>query len=138
VGLSRFVRFNVVGVVGFILQLGVLALLTRWNSVSPLVATGVAVEAAILHNFCWHERWTWADRPVAGRARLARLARFHLTNGLVSIAGNLVIVAALSGLNVIVANAFAVVACSLVNFAAGDRLVFATRFRAARSSPTYL
>jgi putative flippase GtrA len=124
VGLSRFLRFNAVGVLGFVLQLGVVALLTRWTAASPLLATAVAVEAALLHNFFWHERWTWAERPAAGRARVARLGRFHLTNGLVSIVGNIAIVAAASGLNVIVANVIAVAVCSLVNFEAGDRLVF--------------
>jgi putative flippase GtrA len=134
VGLSRFVRFNAIGVVGFILQLGVVALLTRWNSASALVATALAVEAAVLHNFFWHERWTWADRPVAGRDRLARLGRFHFANGLVSIAGNVAIVFLLAPVassfsrtyGLIGANAIAVLICSLVNFAAGDRLVFSS------------
>ena len=27
----------------------------------------IAVEAAVLHNFGWHERWTWRDRPRAGQ-----------------------------------------------------------------------
>jgi putative flippase GtrA len=131
VGLSRFVRFNAVGAAGFAVQLAIVWFLSETASgfTGPWGAaaiTALAVEAAILHNFFWHERWTWADRPVAGRARLARLAWFHLTNGLVSITGNLVIVAALSGSNVIVANAIAVAVCSLVNFEAGDRLVFSS------------
>jgi putative flippase GtrA len=140
VGLSRFLRFNVVGVAGFTVQLGVawfLAVVSGFSRTGPAswqlaVITAVAVEAAILHNFYWHERWTWADRPVAGRDRLTRLVRFHLTNGLVSIVGNLSIVFVLSlvvsgfsrTFGLLAANAIAVVACSLVNFAAGDRLVF--------------
>jgi putative flippase GtrA len=148
------VRFNAIGVAGFALQLAVVAMLTGACGVPPLIATVIAVETAILHNFFWHERWTWADRPAAGRDRLVRLVRFHLTNGLVSIAGNVAIVAGLSSMasgfgrtyGLLGANAIAVLVCSLVNFAAGDWLVFATPNpqstmgivrppRAAQSSP---
>lgn len=138
---SRFVRFNLVGAAGFGVQLAVVFLLSHVESgfsrtVQVAAVTAIAVEAAILHNFVWHERWTWADRPAAGRGRLARLGAFHLANGLVSIVGNVVIVRLLAGVNPIAANAIAVAICSLVNFAAGDRLVFPTSPRAAQSSPT--
>jgi dolichol-phosphate mannosyltransferase len=123
VTLERFCRFNAVGIAGFAVQLGVVAMLAAC-SIAPVIATLVGVEAAVLHNFFWHERWTWADRP--GGSRLARLARFHAANGLISIVGNVVIVALLAGLNPVVANAIAVSVCSLVNFAAGDRLVFSS------------
>ncbi|MGH9311625.1 MAG: GtrA family protein [Vicinamibacterales bacterium] len=146
-GLQRYLRFNAIGVAGFVVQLAVVALLTDMCRATPLLATAIAVEAAVLHNFFWHERWTWADRPCAGRARLARLGRFHLANGLVSIVGNLAVVATLAGLNPIAANAIAVLACSIVTFAAGDRLVFSPgpwpasglsqSLRAGQSSPTY-
>jgi len=139
VGLSRFLRFNAVGVAGFAVQLAAVWLLSVASGFSRTdqtwqlaVISAVAVEAAILHNFFWHERLTWADRPVAGRDRLNRLVRFHLTNGLVSIVGNLAIVFVLSPVvsgfsrtyGLLVANAIAVLVCSLVNFAASERVVF--------------
>ena len=34
--------------------------------VNYLMATLVAVEAAILSNFVWHYRWTWRDRSGSG------------------------------------------------------------------------
>ena len=45
------------------------------------VAMPVAVEAAVLTNFFWHERWTWHDR-VQASGRWSRLLRFHITNGI--------------------------------------------------------
>lgn len=123
----RFARFNTVGVLGFAVQLAVLALLTR-GGVHYLAATAIAVEAALLHNFAWHERWTWRERASKGRARALRLARFHALNGVVSLAGNLLLMAALVGaLDVppIPANAIAVTVCAMVNYFAADRLVFA-------------
>jgi len=122
----RFARFNAVGVLGFGVQLAVLALLLR-AGVHYLAATAIAVEAALLHNFAWHERWTWSDRPSTGRARALRLARFHALNGGVSAAGNLLLMAALVGaLHVapLCANAIAVTVCAMLNFWAADRVVF--------------
>lgn len=122
----RFLRFNGVGVAGFALQLGLLAALL-FAGVHYLVATALAVEAAVLHNFAWHERWTWRDRPATGRSRLARLWRFHALNGLVSLVGNVALMRVLVGafgMPAIPANLIAVLACSLVNYLASDRLVF--------------
>ena len=122
----RFVKFNSVGVAGFALQIAVLAALLH-GGVHYLAATALAVECAILHNFLWHERWTWRDRPAAGRGRLHRLWRFHALNGLVSLIGNVALMrlfVGTVGLPPIPANLLAVLACALVNYFASDRLVF--------------
>jgi putative flippase GtrA len=126
---QRFLRFNLVGVIGFVLQFAVLAILLRVG-LHYLVATAIAVEAAVLHNFAWHDRWTWKDRPAPGSVRLVRLGRFHLLNGLVSLAGNLAIMRLLVGtfgMPTLPANLIAVLVCAAVNYAASDRLVFSTR-----------
>jgi|SRR6478672_4029440 len=122
----RFWRFNGVGALGFAVQLGVLALLLRLG-VHYLLATLVAVEAAVLHNFLWHERWTWRDRPAAGRARLDRVWRFHALNGAISLGGNLLLMRLLVGslgMPAIPANLCAVLACAVLNYGVSDRLVF--------------
>ncbi len=127
--MRRWFVFNVVGVAGFAVQLGLLALLLHVG-VPYLGATALAVEAAVLHNFVWHERWTWRDRPSSGIGRALRLWRFHLLNGVVSMAGNIVIMAVLVGsfhVPPLGANAVAVAACAIVNYVAGDRLVFVAR-----------
>jgi dolichol-phosphate mannosyltransferase len=115
-----------VGVLGFAVQVGLLSLLVH-AGLHYLLATVLAVEAAILHNFAWHERWTWIDRPAAGRARIARLWRFHALNGVVSLAGNLLLMRALVGtaaMRPLAANLVAALACAVVNFLAAGRLVF--------------
>jgi putative flippase GtrA len=123
---SRFLKFNGVGAIGFALQLALLALLLRLG-LHYLAATAIAVELTVLHNFYWHERWTWRDRPADDRIRLHRLWRFHATNGLVSLTGNLVLMrlmVGLVGMPPLPANLLAVLACALINFTASDRLVF--------------
>lgn len=125
----RFLRFNGVGVAGFVLQIAVLAVLLRLD-VHYLLATALAVECAVLHNFFWHERWTWADRPATGRARLLRLGRFHALNGLVSLVGNLLLMRVLVGtfgIPAIPANVLSVLACAAINYFGSDRIVFAAR-----------
>jgi putative flippase GtrA len=127
----RWTTFNVVGLAGLVVQLGVLALLTRARVPVPL-ATALAVEAAVLHNFFCHQRWTWRDRPSVGsRATFARLARFHAVNGIVSLVGNVAITVALVrvGLHPVIANLASIIACSVVNFAAGEWLVFRSTCR---------
>ncbi len=123
----HFLRFNIVGAIGIAVQLGVLELLRR-AGVNYLIATVIAVEAAILHNFVWHQRYTWRDRPVAStRGRLLRLLRFHITNGVVSLLGNVLLMRWLVGgmnLPVLPANLVAIAACWLLNFILSDRVVF--------------
>ena len=73
---------------GMVVQLVALALINRWTGGHYLVASAVAIELAVLHNFVWHVHYTWCDRR-DDPAVLSRLLRFHLSNGLVSIVGNL-------------------------------------------------
>jgi putative flippase GtrA len=123
-----WVKFNAVGVLGIPVQLSVLALLKSGLGFHYLIATAIAVETAVLHNFTWHERWTWIERTQAAPGGLTgRLVRFHLTNGLVSICGNLVVMWILVswlGVAYLAANLVAMGVCATANFVASDRLVF--------------
>src|SRR5215813_8707138 len=84
-------KFNMVGLFGMSVQLIVLTFLKAGLKVGYLAATVIAVETAVLHNFVWHERWTWVERTRKRTAGvLDRLVRFHLANGLISIGGNVV------------------------------------------------
>jgi putative flippase GtrA len=124
----RWAIFNAVGVLGFCVQLGVLTLLLQ-GGLHYVAATTLAVEAAILHNFCWHTRWTWGDRPRTDR--LTRLWRFHLANGLISLAGNagaMWVLVGMAGMPPLPANLVAVGCCAVVNFLISDRLVFSDAF----------
>jgi putative flippase GtrA len=124
----RWLPFVSVGALGFAFQLTVLGLMTRLTPTPYVLAVGIAVEAAILHNFFWHERWTWRDRRTGGPTAAAlRLLRFNGASGLVSLIGNVVLTAALVEawhLPVVVANVVAVGAMSLANFLVADRWVF--------------
>ncbi|MGB9237147.1 MAG: GtrA family protein [Terriglobales bacterium] len=127
-GLVRWLKFNFVGGIGIFVQLAALTLFRAGLHLDYLLATGLAVETAVIHNFLWHERFTWRDRPSAHiRQSLVRFAKFNATNGAVSIVGNLLIMRALVGglqMNYVAANLIAVAVCSLVNFVLSNWLVF--------------
>jgi putative flippase GtrA len=129
--LRRAVRFYAVGGVGIGVQLAALALLKSAAGIHYLVATALAVEIALLNNFAWHERWTWRDRTRSAGGVGRRLLRFHISNGLLSIGGNLVFMRLLVGawgVPYLAANVASIAACAVLNFLASEWFVF----RAAR------
>ena len=126
----RWLKFSAVGLIGVGVQLAVLATLTKFG-LNYLLATAVAVEIALLHNYAWHRRWTWADRE----ARSGRLLRFHLANGLVSLISNLVwmrVLTGVLGVPAVPANLAAITVTSLLNFVLGERWVFTQSAEGAR------
>jgi len=123
----RMLKFSAVGAVGIAVQFIVLFGLVKLH-IDYLIATAMAVESAIVHNFLWHQQFTWSDRdgkhwPVM----VKRLFRFHLSNGVISLTGNLLMMRLLVGVlgfSVVIANGFAILACSGANFMVSDCWVF--------------
>lgn len=124
--LVRWAKFNLVGAVGMIVQLVVLAILNRHAPGHYLVTSAIAVELTLLHNFVWHLHYTWADRRNHS-TRLSQLVRFHASNGLVSLLGNLALMRLLvheARLPILAANFISILCCSLINFGLGDSWAF--------------
>jgi len=125
--IQRPAKFAIVGAIGVLIQLAVLEALTALGF-HYLLAKALAVEAAVLHNFMWHQRFTWRDRGGSQSAETGlRLLRFHLSNGAISILGSLLLMRWLVGqfgLKVLLANLLTIAACSAGNFLASDRWVF--------------
>ena len=124
--LRRWGRFNLVGGAGMAVQLGALALFNRCLRGHYLLATGAAIELTLLHNFFWHLRFTWRG---CGGSNGQKLLRFHLSNGLVSLLGNLLLMRLLVGVHVplLAANGCAIACCSVLNFALSHGWAFARR-----------
>lgn len=126
--LVRWLKFNLVGGIGIAVQFVALLLLRGVFHFHYLAATAIAVEAAVVHNFVWHEQFTWSDRVQASwRRSLPRFARFNLTTGAVSILGNLALMKVMvgyGGMHYLLANALAVVLCSMANFLVSEEWVF--------------
>ncbi len=128
---ARFGRFNLVGLVGAALQVMLFDVLMKCWGLADVAATLIAVEVALLHNFFWHERFTWRDCERTGlRQRAIRLWKFHAGNGLISLAGNTALtycfVERLKAPAVPSALA-AIALCAPANFLLSDHWVFKSR-----------
>ena len=125
----RILKFNMAGGIGIFVQFAALYFLKSRMRMNYLAATAIAVEAAVIHNFLWHERFTWRDRTSpTWRNSSRRLLRFNLSTGAVSIVGNLALMKMMVDwfhAHYLLANAIAVVVCSLANFMVSDKWVFA-------------
>jgi putative flippase GtrA len=120
----RWARFNAVGAMGMVLQLAALAAFNRLMAGHSLCAIAAAVELTVVHNFLWHRRYTWRDRA----STPLQFVRFQLSNGMVSLVGNLALMRLLDRvphLPLLAANLAAILCCSVVNFILGNRWVFA-------------
>ncbi len=125
--LIRFGKFNFVGGLGMGVQLAALDLFNRWMAGHYLYASAAAIEMALLHNFVWHLHFTWRDRR-DGASWLRPCIRFHLSNGFVSLLGNLALMRLLVGaahLPILAANLIAILCCSMANFSLGNNWAFA-------------
>jgi putative flippase GtrA len=124
----RWLKFNLVGGIGIGVQFAALFCLKGVLHLHYLVATVLAVELAVIHNFVWHEQFTWADRTTSDRRNwFVRLGRFNLANGAVSILGNVLLMTVLvdwGHLHYLVASAIAIALCSVANFVVSDTWVF--------------
>lgn len=126
---TRLLKFYCVGGVGIGVQLAVLWALTRGAGLHYRLATPLAVETAVLHNFAWHELWTWRERT-REQGFWGRLLRWHLGNGLVSILGNQALMELFAGwmrLPLLAANVAAIGVVAILNFLLGEFFVFRRR-----------
>lgn len=134
--LFRWCKFNLVGAMGMAVQLTALALLNRCARGHYLVASAAALELTLLHNFLWHWNYTWRDRR-GSSTPLRAFLRFQLSNGMVSLLSNLVVMRLLVGhghLPVLAATLVSIVGSAVLNYLFGNTFVFpAAREDSARS-----
>lgn len=122
----RAVAFVTVAASGFAVQAAALLLLTSVAGVPVAVATAIAVTMAIVHNFVWHERWTWADRDRSAGV-LTRLLRFGGATGAVSLVGTVALTTAYDSwlmMPIVASNLLAVWTVGIVNYLVLDRVIY--------------
>jgi putative flippase GtrA len=128
--LQRVLKFNTVGAIGIVVQTGGLWAFGSLLHIQYLVADAMAVEVAVIHNFAWHEHWTWSDRTATHQGWARRLLRFNLSNGLISIVVNVTAMRIMAGhfhWPKLLANFAGIAAGACANYLASDRLVFPNR-----------
>ena len=75
---ERFLKFAVVGVIGAVIDFGVMTLLTQAAGTSLVLGGTISFVCAIISNFIWNRYWTYPDsrsRPIT-----RQLTMFFLVN----------------------------------------------------------
>jgi putative flippase GtrA len=76
--LERFLKFGVVGTIGFAVDFGTLNLLKLAFGVELLVANTISFSLAVVSNFTWNRLWTYPDsrsKPIK-----SQLVQFFVVN----------------------------------------------------------
>ena len=111
---TRLSKFLLVGGTGALLNSLALLLLVQVVHLPLVPASALSVELSILHNFCWHDRWTF------GRTHLSwsRFARFNLVSlaGLVLTTGTMWLLNRHLGLYYLAANLLGITLATAWNF----------------------
>jgi len=111
---GRLLKFGAVGVTGVIINTTILYVLSRWVGVPLLLSSAIGVELAIVSNFIWNNRWTFACR----NRSLARFVKFNVAS-LVGLTVNVTAVWGLTraGLYFLIANLVGIGIGVAVNYA---------------------
>jgi dolichol-phosphate mannosyltransferase len=123
---GRVWKFGFVGLLGVVVNLGLLYLLGVSLGLYKGLAWFLAVEASVLHNFAWHEWFTWSDRRQAGGFALIRDAvAFHLAVAGAGLVNGLIFAAlSLMGAPLLLAGGIGIAGGTVFNFITADRWVF--------------
>src|SRR5436309_8998592 len=128
--IKKWMRFNAIGAMGVGVQLLLLSLLTTTFHFGYLLSTAIAVQCALIHNFFWHQRWTWKSAvPSSKKEWFRRFVKFNSSSGSISMLGNLgftsVIVQAIH-LPYLISNLLAIATCNIANFLLARNFAFRT------------
>jgi len=109
---GRVAKFSIIGFGGILISTGLLSLLARGLGLPLVVASGIAVELAVISNFLLNSSWTFACQP-----SLPRFAKFNVA----SLAGLVINVTAVLlltrlGLYLIAADVIGVAVAFAVNY----------------------
>ncbi|MBQ6504728.1 MAG: GtrA family protein [Flexilinea sp.] len=74
---TRFLKFCVVGVIGFVVDFGIMNLILHFTGNARLAST-VSFIAAVISNFIWNRYWTYPDSRE--KPLMQQLGQFFLIN----------------------------------------------------------
>ena len=74
---TRFLKFCVVGVIGFVVDFGIMNLLLHFTCNARLAST-ISFIAAVISNFIWNRYWTYPDSRK--KPLMQQLGQFFLIN----------------------------------------------------------
>ena len=115
--LARGWKFGLVGIVGFVINQGLLMLLVGVAGFPTWLGSAIAIEASIIGNWAINDSWTWRDRRNAAWHK--RMLKYNLSAGGTAFGVNYPILLFLSGhfgIDYAIANIVGIGFASLGNF----------------------
>ena len=79
--ITRFLKFSVVGAIGFVIDFGLFNLLAGTLGMGSIPASGISFVAAVTNNFILNRYWTYPD------SRSKRISQQAIQFGIVSVLG---------------------------------------------------
>jgi len=126
--IKKWIRFNAIGTMGVGVQLLFLFLLQTFFHLSYLLSTAIAVQCALIHNFFWHQKWTWKSAAgVTKKESFRRFVRFNSSSGPISILGNVgftSMIISVVHLPYLISNLLAIATCNVANFVLAGKFAF--------------
>lgn len=112
--IRKFFKFAFVGATGILVNSAILFILYKYLNIPLLIASAMAVEAAIASNYYWNNQWTFKEKSVS----LPRFVKFNLVSlgGLVITTGVLFILVQYAGIYFMLANLVGISLATLWNF----------------------
>ena len=122
---EQLLKFCVVGATGYVVNLGVYALLVRGFDVHYIPAAVLSFLVAVTNNYSWNRVWTFRDE----RGHVAYQGMRFLVVSTLALGANLVVLQLLvgAGLDKVAAQAIAIVLVTPVNFVGNKLWSFAPR-----------
>ncbi len=120
----RAIKFGIVGAVGTVVNLGLLAVLIHLLRLESLIAHPISIEVSIINNYILNEFWTFRRRGKSGF--LVKLLRFHGSSALAVIT-QFAVAQALSrafGLEYVLAAFIGIIIGYLLNYVVSEVVVW--------------
>ena len=111
----QLVKFSLVGASGYMINLGVFALVVSALGLHHLLGATIAFAVAVTNNFWWNRHWTFAARAEQARFQAPRFFAVSVAAFLVQ-AATLHVLVASAGVPEVVAQAVSVAAATPLNF----------------------
>ncbi len=122
---KKIIKFLIVGLLGVIVNTGILWILTELAGVHYLISGIIATQTAIIHNFLLNNSWTWNGKNKK-HSYLKRLISFNTVSliGLGITVSTLWFLTDIIGIYYIISNLIGIALATTWNFIANDKITF--------------
>jgi len=120
---KSFLKFCLVGLLGFLVNTGLLWILTDVVGLYYVLSSAISIEASIIFNFSLNDSWTFRNRKGPGNSILVRATRYNIVCivGALLNLGILALMTETFGVYYLISNLVGITAAVLWNYAGSTR-----------------